>query len=475
MKALPILDERATGIDVGSESLHVSIGGGAPKVTGTMTSEVQALVAWLVQQGVRSVALEATGVYWLYLYEALEAAGIEVLVVNGRHVRNLPGRKSDMSDCQWLATLHAHGLLRSGFVPPADIRRLRDYIRLRQDHISMAASHVQHMQKALERMNIKLHDTISSLTSVSGLKVIRAILAGQRDPQRLLALCDAQIRRNKAERVRESLRGTWRPEHLFALEQALRAWEFYQELIAQCDKAVEQQLHELARSATAAGAQTGGQDRLDGQGGQGGPDDRNGPGAGGNGAAGKPGKGKPASVNTPRIDGLHRLLLQVCGNKDATQLPGMAEHSLLQVIAEVGVDLSKWPTQQHFTAWSGLAPAAAQSGKRRTRQARHRNRTGELFCTMARSLARSVDKGFGGFYRRLKARRGGLVANKALARKLAAMFWQIMVHGTEYVERGLRQYEERVKLTEQRLLNKLAAKLNCQVVPKINDLAAVPG
>ena len=471
MKALPILDERAGGIDVGSESLHASIGGGAPKVFGTMTCDVQTLVAWLVQEGVRSVALEATGVYWLYLYEALEAAGIEVFVVNGRHVRNLPGRKSDMSDCQWLATLHAHGLLRSGFVPPADIRRLRDYVRLRQDHVSMAASHVQHMQKALERMNIKLHDTISSLTSVSGLKVIRAILAGERDPQQLLELCDAQIRRNKADRVRESLRGTWRQEHLFALGQALRAWEFYQELMGLCDKAVEQQLHELARAASPA--KTG----PDGQGGPRSDDGGDGgdSGEGGGSTSVKSTKGKSPSVNTPRIDGLHRLLLKVCGNKDATQLPGMAEHSLLQVIAEVGCDLSKWPTQRHFTAWNGLAPAAAQSGKRRTRQARHRNRTGELFCTMARSLARSVDKGFGGFYRRLKARRGGLVANKALARKLAAMFWQIMVHGTEYVEHGLRKYEDRVKVSEQRLLNKLAAKLNCQVVPKINDLEAVPG
>ncbi len=402
----------------------------------------------------------------MYLYEALEAAGIDVFVVNGRHVRNLPGRKSDMSDCQWLATLHAHGLLRSGFVPAADIRRLRDYMRLRQDHISMAASHVQHMQKALERMNIKLHDTISSLTGVSGLKVIRAILAGQRDPQQLLALCDAQIQRKKADRVRESLRGTWREEHLFALGQALRAWEFYQELMAQCDEALERQLAELARHASNAG-----------------PSEPGNPGAspGGDDAAakahkGKGGKGgKSPSGNTPRIDGLHRLLLTLCGNKDATQLPGMAEHSLLQVIAEVGTDLSKWPTQRHFTAWSGLAPAAAQSGKRRTRQSRHRNRTGELFCTMARSLARSVDKGFGGFYRRLKARRGGLVANKALARKLAAMFWQIMVHGAEYVEHGLREYEDRVKVSEQRLLNKLAAKLNCQVVPKINNVEAVPG
>lgn len=441
MKALPVLDERATGIDVGSESLHVSIAGGSPKVFGTMTRDLEALVVWLKAEGVHSVAVEATGVYWLCLYEALEAAGIEVLVVNGRHVRNLPGRKTDMADCQWLATLHAHGLLRSGFVPPADIRRLQDYMRLRQDHITMGASHVQHMQKALERMNVKLHDVISSLTGVSGLKVIRAILNGERNPQILLGLCDVQIQKRKAERVRESLRGTWKAEHLFALRQALSGWEFYQGQIRECDQAVEQVLHDLGASSDA-----------------------------------NPGSpSKPGGVNTPQIDGLHHMLVQLCGGKDATQLPGMADYSLLQVIGEVGTDLTKWPSEKHFTAWTGLAPAARQSGKRRSREARHCNRTGQLFCSMARSLANSVDKGLGGFYRRLKARRGGLVANKALARKLAALFWKVMVHGVAYVEQGLKKYEARVALTEQRVLYKLARKHGLRLLPKNNDLAAVPG
>lgn len=445
MKALPILDEKATGIDVGSERQHVSIAGNAPVVFGTMTCDVQLLVQWLLDEGVRSVAMEATGVYWLYLYEALEAAGIQVLVVNGRHVRNLPGRKSDMSDCQWLATLHAHGLLRSGFVPPQHIRRLRDYLRLRQDHISLAAGHVQHMQKALERMNVKLHDVIASLTGVSGLKVVRAIVAGERDPQRLLALCDAQIRRHKAERVCESLRGTWHAEHLFALRQALAGWEFYQRQIQECDREIQAQLHEL-----------------------GGPPDATPP-------AQAPTKApKPGGVNTPHIDDLHRVLVQLCGC-DPTELPGLADYSLLKIIAEVGTDLSKWPTEGHFTSWTGLAPGAAQSGKRRTRQARHRNRTGQLFCDMARSLAKSVDKGLGGFYRRLKARRGGLVANKALARKLAALFWQVMVHGTHYVEHGLQQYQARAARSEQALLRKLANKLDCDIVPRPSMGSEVPG
>lgn len=225
MKQLPILDTRAAFCDVGSESMHVSIAGGAPKVFGTVTSQLHELRDWLLGENVNSVAMEATGVYWLALYSILEEAGLEVVMVNGRQTRNLPGRKTDMLDCQWGATLHAHGLLKPGFVPPAHIRKLQDYQRLRTDHIGLAASHVQHMQKALERMNIKLHHVISSLTGASGLAVVRAILDGQRAPEKLLALCHAQIRDNKAEQVTQALRGTWAPEHLFALKQALQSWE----------------------------------------------------------------------------------------------------------------------------------------------------------------------------------------------------------------------------------------------------------
>src|SRR6185295_194830 len=173
-------------------------------------------------------AMEATGVYWLPLYGVLESAGFKVSLVKGRQTRNLPGRKTDMKDCQWGATLHAHGLLQAGFVPPAQIRRLQDYLRLRGDHLSSAAASVQHQQKALERMNVKLHDVISSLVGTSGRKVIEAILAEEREPERLLGLCDVQIRQKKAQRVQESLRGTWAQEHLFALQQAVESWQHYQ-------------------------------------------------------------------------------------------------------------------------------------------------------------------------------------------------------------------------------------------------------
>lgn len=426
MRALPILNEHAAGIDVGSESLHVSIGGDTPVVFGTMTCDLLRLKEYLLSHSVRSVAMEATGVYWLCAYEVLQAAGIEVLVVNGRHVKNVPGRKTDMADCQWLATLHMHGLLRSGFVPPPDIRRLQDYLRLRQDKISMAASHVQHMQQALERMNVKFHDVIASLTGASGLKVIRAIVAGEREPQRLLALCDVQIRKKKASAVCESLRGTWKAEQLFALRQALEGWEFYQQQIQQCDAAIAAVLREQA-----------------------GPDD---PGAS------SPPPRKAAQGNAPDIDGLHGLLMKLCGHKDPTALPGITDYSLLQLIGEVGTDLRRWPSAKHFTAWTGLAPGSRQSGKRRGHTSRQRNRAGRIFCVLAQSLARSTDKALGGFYRRLRGRRGGLIANQALARKLAALFWQVMVHGVTYVEEGLKKYEARAIQTDHHTLRKLARK-----------------
>jgi hypothetical protein len=347
----------------------------------------------------------------------------------------LPGRKTDLSDCQWQATLHAHGLLKSGFVPPEHIRRLQDYLRLRTDHITMAAAHEQHMQKALERMNLKIQDVISDLTGVSGLKMVEAILNGERNPVVLVALCDPQIQKNKAGRLRAALEGNWKDEHLFALRQAHELWEFYQRKIAECDRALEKVLQSLA-----------------------GPEDPQDP---------APPSTKRGGVNAPQIGGLHGLLFRLCGGKDPTQLPGVADYVWLQLLGEVGTDLARsWKSEKHFTAWLGLAPGSHQSGKRHSSQRRCRNRAGRLFCMIARSVGRSVDKALGGFYRRLKGRRGGLVANIGLARKLAELFWRLMVKGMNYVEQGLKKYEAQVALTEQRLLQKLAGKYNLSLQPK---------
>jgi hypothetical protein len=441
MSALAVLDPRAAFVDVGSEKMHVSIGGGLPRVFGTVTSQLEALRDFLIEHQVRSVAMEATGVYWLPLYGVLEAAGLDVRMVDGRQTRHLPGRKSDMQDCQWGSTLHAHGLLRAGFVPPAHIRRLQDYVRLRGEHIVAAAGHVQHMQKALERMNIKLHAVISSLTGASGLAVVRAILAGERDPAALLELCDVRIRKVKAERVLESLRGEWADEHLFALGQAVQSWDHYQAQITDCDRRIEAVLAQMPGADGPAG---------------------DGPAAG----VEKPAKPRTRpGVNTPEISNLRELLERMCDGKDATTLPAHSEYTVLQLIGEVGTDLTKWPTEKHFASWTGLAPGSAQSGKRRAAVKRRRNRAGQIFCVMARALARSKYIALGGYYRRMAARRGGLVANKALAHKLAILFWRVMVKGMDYVEKGLAHYEAQVLETRQRLLRSLAKQFGQQLVP----------
>lgn len=446
---LSILDARAAFVDVGSEAMHVSIAGGDPEVFGATTGQLHRLRDWLKERGCTSVAMEATGVYWLPLYAVLEAAGMRVIMVNGKQMRNLPGRKTDMQDCQWGATLHAHGLLRGGFVPPAQIRELQDYLRLRQDHLTLAASHVQHMQQALERMNVKLHDVISNVVGVSGLAVITAILAGERDPERLLALCDPQIQKRKAAGFKEALRGTWSEEHLFALSQALESWQHYQRQIQACDQRIKAVL-----------------DRLEA--------DLRGP----EGAVPSPSEGASAlekkrpGINAPAIDGLAGVIVRLCGGKDLGTLPACTSYSLLQLIGEIGLDLSQWPTAKHFTSWLGLAPGSHQSGKRRRGVGRKRNRAGRLLCVIARSLARSKDTALGGFYRRMAARRGGLVANVATARKLAVLIWQAMVKGLHYVEEGVKRYEVRLLESKQYALRRLANELGIPLPPEAPEASA---
>jgi transposase len=267
--------------------------------------------------------------------------------------------------------------------------------------------------------------------------VVRAILAGQRDPERLLELCASQIQAHKAQAVKESLRGTWAQEHLFALRQALQSWEHYQELIAQCDRKMQTLLQDITFD-----------DKSD--------DDK------------KPDTRahKGASVNAPQIPELHKMLTQLCDGKDLTILPAHTDYSVLQIISEVGTDLTKWHTEKHFTSWMGLAPGTHQSGKRRANVKRGRNRAGRLFCVIARSLARSKDVALGGFYRRLAARRGGLVANIALARKLAVLFWRVMVKGADFVEQGLAAYEAKILQDKLRTFRRLAKELAQVIAPK---------
>lgn len=431
------VNPHAAGIEVGSEKLHVAIVNGPVQVFDTFTESLYALRDMLLAAGVTTVTMEATGVYWLAVYEVLEAAGLEVCVVNGAHVKSLPGRKSDLQDCQWLAELHSCGLLRSGFLPPAIIRRLRDYQRLRQDHIRMASAHIQHMQQALDRMNLKIHEVLSDLTGVSGLRLVRALVQGVRDRTMLLELCDAQILRHKRERMLKALRGHWKDEHLFALRQALEGWEFYQRQIAACDHQIATVLQDLAAPSSP-------------------PAD-----------APPSAPHKRLQHNAPQIDDLHQLLVRITGGQDLSQLPALSDYSVLQLLGEVGTDMTRWPTVKHFTAWLGLAPSSRRSGKRRRREKRFRGRAGQLFCVVARALARSKYLALGGFYRRLRATRGPEVANIAAARKIAVLFYNTLRHGLHYVEQGLDQYEAAYRQHCLRRLQRNARDLGFMLVQTI--------
>lgn len=286
---LKVINPQAAAADIGSEAIFVSIAGGAAERFGTVTRELIRLRDHLLAQKVTTFAMEFTGVYWMPLYELLEQTRITVCLVNGAHVKSLPGRKTDVADCMWLAELHSHGLLKAGFVPPANIRRLRDNTRLRDNHILEGASHLLQVQKALELMNIKVHDVISDLGGVSGQRVVRAILAGERNAEVLLSLCEQSILRKKRDRLRDALQGTWARQHLFALKQAWAGWEFSRQLMSECDEEIAILLREMSDAIPPGGSRLEAENL----------------------------KGKKPSKNCPKIPSLHETLLKILGGAES--------------------------------------------------------------------------------------------------------------------------------------------------------------
>jgi transposase len=417
---LPILNPHAAGVDVGSEKFFV-----------TVTGQMEAVAEHLKAQGVRTVAMEATGVYWINLHGALEAAELEVVVVNGAHCRNFPGRKSDMKDCQWLAVLHAHGLLSGGFVPPAQIRQLRDYMRLRADLVGLAAQHVQHMQKALDRLNVKIHVVMSDITGVSGMKIIKAILAGERTPEQLVELCERQILKTKKASMLEALHGLWRKEHLFALKLALESYEAYQRQITQCDEQIAEVLRELSGDQPT------------------------------------PELGEPKELrhNALALEGLQQQMAQIFG-KDLTRLPCINESTAALLLGEIGSDMSRWQDWRHFGSWLALAPCTAQSGRKRKRLKRYLTRAGQILCRAVQCMAVGKHTWLASFYRRIRAKRGAKVAIKATAYKLAKLVFLVLTQGWKYVEQGIEKYEQRVRQMRLKALQKLARELDLVVVSK---------
>jgi hypothetical protein len=364
----------------------------------------------------------------------LEAAGISVCLVNGRHVKNLPGRKSDVADCQWLQQLHTYGLLRPCFIPDDMIRQFRIYTRLRNDHISMASSHIQHMQKAFDLMNIKLHNVISQLHGVSGMRIVDAILDGERDPETLAALCEASILKRKQDLVIASLKGHYKAEHLFALRQAKHAYEFYQQQIAECDHQIQLLLEEITNDMPRPTNIT---------------------------------KPKPIRHNPPKIDDLHTKLVTLTGGKDPSQITGLSDKTFMEIVAETGLDLAaSWKTEKHFTAWLALAPNMHQTGKSNKKRKVKKNSTaGQIFREAALSIANGKYSALSAFYKRIKAKKGFKVALKATARKLAVLYYNLMTKGHDFVEQGIIKYQQRFKEQQLARLHKQAKSFGFQLTP----------
>ena len=437
-----VLHPNAAGIDIGSTELWVSVGEEQKvHVFKSFTDDVIDLVKLLKEYKVDSVAMEATGSYWMVLHEYLEAAQIKVSVINGAHLKYVPGRKSDMNDCQWIQFCHRCGLLDSSFVPPAEIRKLRTYQRLRDDHKGHASGAIQLMHKALDQMNIKVHTVISQIMGVSGLRIVEAILAGERNPVKLADLCDKQIQKTKRERLERSLKGTWREEFIFALGQALQTYQYYQRQMVACDAEIEKQLNKIIADKPPQETEVGQQE-----------------------AAKEP--RKEVRHNRPHIDQLGQKLLRLTDGRDATTIPGFTDKTFLKLISEVGLDMTRWKSAKHFTSWLGLAPKHSQSGKKRRHLYHtHKNHAGQVFRMAATPLGRDCDVGLSGFYRRKKFQKCSGIAIMATARKLAVMYYNLMIHGKDFVEHGLAAWEQARQEKEEKKLKQKAAEHGYELVP----------
>ena len=422
-------------IDVGQEKIFIACGGSEEvRSFGTCSDDFELAAVYLREKGVGKVAMEATGVYWIPLHDMLQDRGLEVTVFNGAHARNMPGRKSDVQDCQWHAMLHSHGLLVPCFIPGDEVRQLRCFYRLREDHLRTASEHVQHLQRALDLMNVRLHVVISQIHGVSGLRVIRAILAGERNPEVLAALCDAQILKHKKAEVIKSLRGHWQEHHVFALRHALAGYEFCLGQMKECDQQIQALLERINRDQPPQRPEAGR-------------------------------KIKTVRHNAPAINNLHGQLITMSGGRDATKLPGISPLGFLKLLGETGPDLKAWPTEKHFTSWAGLAPGSNQSGLRRKRVRRKKTVVGQIFREAVLSLAKSKHLALGAAYRRLRARRGAAIAVTAIARKLAQLYYRLMTRGLDYVEEGIQRYEEKYRQQAMRHLQKTAEAFGFSLTP----------
>ncbi len=380
---------------------------------GTFTGDLQRLADWFASCGVQTVAMESTGVYWIPVFEILDQRGFKVVLVNARDAKHVPGRKTDISDAQWLQRLHAYGLLRASFRPKGEIATLRAYLRLRERLLAYTASHIQHMQKALTQMNLQLHHVVTDITGVTGMAIIRAIVAGERDPATLAAMRDPRCHAT-VETIRQALVGNDREEHIFALTQAVELYDFYQAKVAECDTRIQAVLERLRQAAPISA-----------------------------------GKLPPARHKTKQPNALAfdvRAMLHGLLGCDLTQIHGLGPSLALKLVGECGTDLSAWPDAKHFTSWLCLAPSNKISGGKvlSSRTRRSGSRAAALLRLAAVTVGRT-ETALGAFYRRLSARVGKAKAVTATARKIAVLFYNTLRHGMSYADPGASYYEERYK------------------------------
>jgi transposase len=433
---LSTVNPHAAGIDVGAQFHVVAVppqcDAEAVRTFRSFTGDLHRLADWLVACRIETVAMESTGVYWIALHEILEARGIRVVVANARDVKHVPGRKTDVNDAQWLQQLHAYGLLRGSFHPPGDIAALRAYLRQRERLLDYAASHIQHMQKALTQMNLQLHHVVSDITGKTGMRIIRAILDGTRDPQVLASYRDGRCKAS-VETIAQALEGNYRPEHLFALEQAVALYDAYQERVAACDRRIEAALAQLTPTEPP-------------------PEPLPAP---------RHKTRQPNAVNFDVRAALHAVI-----GVDLTQIHGFGPYLALKLVGECGTDLSAWPTAKHFTSWLCLSPGNKISGGKvlSARTRRSHNRASALLRLAAVNVGKT-DSALGAFYRRLAMRVGKAKAITATARKLAVLFYNTLRHGMDYSDPGASYYEERHRQRVVQNLERRAKQLGFTLEP----------
>jgi len=436
-KALEVMHPDAAGIDIGGSEHWVAISPDRDeqpvRCFECFTADVERMADWLASRGVRSVAMQSTGVYWMPVFEILQQRGMEVYLVNARHTKNLPGRKSDVAECQWLLKLHTFGLLNNSFQPSDEIRAVRTLWRHRGGLVAQASSTIQRMQKALVEMNIQLSTVLSDLSGVSGMAIVQAILDGKRDPRELAALADPQVKASKAV-IAKSLQGNWREELLFVLRQEVESYRACQGSIAACDVKVQELLQRFDAKVDLQTQPIGPRP-----------------------------KGKRARGNAPKFD-LRTELYRLTG-VDWSQVDGIDVQVAQTVIAEVGIDLKEFSSEKHFTNWMGLCPRNETSGgkvlDRRTPKVV--NRAKVAFRQAASALIRS-ESYLGAQYRRLRARLGAPKAITAMARKLACLFYRLLTKGQQYVDRGVEYYESKHREQQIKFVMKRAQQLGLQVI-----------